>query len=318
MGVSGGSDSVALLSLLKENVPHPEKRLRVAHVNYGLRGKDSRADEEFVRELSRAWGLPCEVLRVIPKKKNAGSLQEWARDIRYGFFASLAKKEKAWGAVVAHHLEDQAETVLDRLLRGAGPRGLSGLRPVQELAIGSNRPLKVWRPLLSYSKDEMKEYLRDHHIAWREDSSNAKTLYRRNQIRHEIIPFLTKWNKDLTRKLAQTGEILAGEDAWMEGWVEGLALHLGKLKRNSVSFPRKSFSSLAVPLKRRLVRWAAERLEPRARGLSFERAEEVLEIESHRQMGPRDLGFGLSAGVSGQDLTLQKSKANRSLLHRKP
>ncbi len=148
MGVSGGSDSLALLSLLTENLPRFPKRLWVAHVNYGLRGKDSQKDEEHVRNLAREWGLPCRVLQPRIGKRSGYTLQEWARDVRYGFFSSLVKKEKAWGVAVAHHLEDQAETVLDRLLRGAGPRGLSGLRPVQELTLHPATTLRIWRPLL--------------------------------------------------------------------------------------------------------------------------------------------------------------------------
>lgn len=108
------------------------------------------------------------------------------------------------------------------------------------------------------------------------------------------------------RKLAQTGEILASEDAWLEDWVRGLACKLGgKMTRNRVSFPRKKFMDLAIPLKRRLIRRTVENLEPQARGLSFERLEEALEVWSLQRKGPRDLGFGLSAGISDQELFIR-------------
>jgi tRNA(Ile)-lysidine synthase len=316
VGVSGGSDSVALLSLLKENLRWPTERLMVAHVNYGLRGKDSQKDEIFVRELSRKWGLSFRVLRARFKEGTRRSLQDWAREVRYGFFASLVKRERAWGVAVAHHLEDQAETVLDRLLRGAGPKGLSGLRSVQELALGPRLrpPLKVWRPLLSFSKGELQGFLQEKNIPWREDASNVKLLYRRNQIRHEILPFLSRWNRDLMRKLAQTGEILASEDAWLEDWVEGLSYKLGgKITRNQVSFPRKKLLNLAIPLKRRLIRWAAQQLEPRARSLPFERVEEAMEVWFRQRKGPRDLGLGLSVSLTDQELFIRKSKLNHPL-----
>ena len=310
VGVSGGLDSVALLSLLLEQRSQSRPGLVVAHVNYGLRGKHSISDEKLVKELSLGWGLPCRVLRVKAPKKSGQSLQEWAREIRYRFFASVVQRESAWGVAVAHHLEDQAETILDRLLRGAGPRGLSGLRSVQELSLLPRpRPsLKIWRPLLFYSKEELREYLLGKKIPWREDASNKKLLYRRNQIRHQIIPFLSKWNSGLTRKLAQTGEILESEDAWLENWVESLSRQLGEKKTGPrYALSLEKFQKLSLPIQRRVIRRGAEILEPLARGLSFDRLEEALEVWRLKRKGPRDLGFGLSVGVKDQELFIRKS-----------
>jgi tRNA(Ile)-lysidine synthase len=308
VGVSGGSDSLALLSLLKENRSYPSKKLIVAHVNYGLRGRSSMDEEKHVKEIASQWGLPWRVLKVKGGKKPGYSLQDWAREVRFGFFTSVVKKEKAWGVAVAHQLEDQAETILDRLLRGAGPRGLSGLRPVQELRVGPRNILKIWRPLLAFSKTELKDYLKSRGISWKEDLSNAQTYYRRNQIRHEIIPFLTRWNVDLIRKLAQTGEILASEDAWLDGWVDGMGLQLIIRKgRSRWTLSLSQFKALALPIQRRVVRRVLEGLEPRARGLSFERVEETLEIWTLRKQGPRDLGFGLSVGSVDQEIYARKS-----------
>ncbi len=310
VGVSGGSDSVALFSFLKESLPHFERRLVIAHVNYGLRGKDSRKDEDFVRNLSREWGVRCRVLRVKNKNITGRSIQDWAREIRYGYFGSLVKREKSWGVAIAHHLEDQAETVLDRLLRGAGPRGLSGLRSIQELSIGPlyRSPLKIWRPLLSFSKIELQEYLLVRKITWREDASNEKTLYRRNQIRHQIIPFLSKWNKGLVGKLAQTGEILSSEDAWLDRWIGEMILKLEeKRTTRRYALSQKKFQALDIAIQRRIIRRGAEILEPRARGLSFERLEEALEVWSLKRQGPRDMGFGLSVGITDGELFIRKS-----------
>jgi tRNA(Ile)-lysidine synthase len=220
----------------------------------------------------------------------------------------LVKRKKAWGVAVAHQVEDQAETILDRLMRGAGPRGLSGLRQVQELKIGLRQTLKIWRPLLAFSKTELQEYLKERQIVWKEDSSNEQTHYRRNQIRHQIIPFLSRWNVDLIRKLAQTGEILSSEDAWLEDWVANLTRRLStnkKTKRWALSLAK--FKSLAPPIQRRLIRRVLEGLEPRARGLSFERVEEALEVWTLWRQGPRDLGFGLSVGIHAKEVYACKS-----------
>jgi tRNA(Ile)-lysidine synthase len=161
---------------------------------------------------------------------------------------------------------------------------------------------------LAFSKTELKDYLKSRGISWKEDLSNAQTYYRRNQIRHEIIPFLTRWNVDLIRKLAQTGEILASEDAWLDGWVDGMGLQLIIRKgRSRWTLSLSQFKALALPIQRRVVRRVLEGLEPRARGLSFERVEETLEIWTLRKQGPRDLGFGLSVGSVDQEIYARKS-----------
>jgi tRNA(Ile)-lysidine synthase len=162
--------------------------------------------------------------------------------------------------------------------------------------------------LLSYSKEELREYLLGKKVLWREDASNEKLLYRRNQIRHQIIPFLSKWNSDLSRKLAQMGEILASEDGWLENWVDGISLQLEEKRTlHKYSLSLKKFKKLSLPIQRRVIRRGAEILEPRARGLSFERLEEALEVWRLQRKGPRDLGFGLSIGVNKQELFIRKS-----------
>jgi tRNA(Ile)-lysidine synthase len=300
VGVSGGADSIALLGLLFETCPSPSRQILVAHVNYGLRGAESARDERFVRDLARDLGLTCRVLRVTAAARRAalrsGSLQDWARRERYAFFGRWVRARRAWGAVVAHHRDDQAETVLDRLLRGAGSRGLTGLRTVQSLALdGAGRPLRIWRPLLRFPGEDLRAYLRSRRASWREDSSNRKGPYRRNRIRHEVLPFLSRFDPRAKESLARAGETLAADEEYLSQqavvWDARLA---GKRVRGRHAWNR-AFSRAPLSMQRRLVRLAAEGLCPDARGLSLERVDEAVAVLAGALRGPRDLGFGLRA-----------------------
>ena len=300
VAVSGGSDSLGLLTLLLRHFPDPARRLRVAHVNYGLRGRAARTDEERVKGFCADHHVPVRVLRVRGFKekvrKEKRSPQDLARAIRYSYFQEVVRREKAWGVAVAHHLEDQAETVLDRLLRGAGPRGLSGLRPIQVLDLSrTGKPLKVWRPLLKYSKEQIQNYLKTQGIEWREDASNQMTLYRRNQIRHQVLPFLSKWNPNLTRNLARLAEVIQSEDDFLEGLLPFLDRKL-KIRRRRGRFEcrAEAFFRMPLALQRRWVRKAGGDLCGTAMNLSYERVGSVLRVWRGEEKGPRDLGFGLS------------------------
>lgn len=266
-------------------------------------------DEARVRNSCKEWGIPFRVLRITGFKdkvrKQKRSAQDLAREVRYSFFSRLARKEKAWGVVVAHHREDQAETILDRLLRGAGAKGLSGLRSVQMLQLRKGETLKIWRPLLPWSKRQIQDHLRSRGISWREDKSNQGTKYRRNQIRNTILPFLSKWNPNLSETLARWGEVNAAEDALLEELLKPLELKVrSRWARYSYACNAADFMKAPLALQRRWIRHVCERLNPSARGLSFDRIEEVLHLWEGREKGPRDLGFGLSAGLNRNQAVL--------------
>jgi tRNA(Ile)-lysidine synthase len=311
VGVSGGADSLGLFYLLKEKWPQAIGQLVVAHVNYGLRGRDSLRDEKRVRQLCLKEKFPFRWKRVKglkeKAKKEKKSLQDLAREIRYSFFQKTAQKEGAWGVAVAHHQEDQAETVLDRLLRGTGSRGLSGLRPVQTLNFSpGKRSLKVWRPLLAFSKHQIQDYLNENGITWREDESNQKTVYRRNQIRHEVMPFLSRWNGNLSETLARVAEINSAEDQFLEGLLISVERQVkSRWMGGLYSCEAKIFQNLHLALQRRWVRHVSEQLTARARGLSFDRIEEIIRLWEGKEKGPRDLGFGLTAEKRGNKAFLR-------------
>jgi tRNA(Ile)-lysidine synthase len=183
VGVSGGVDSMVLLEVLSRL----GIELRVAHVNYGMRGEDSEADEALVRSVAEARGWRVEVEQVDgPALGEEGSFQDRARLVRYAFFERVARNEGAWAVAVGHHAEDQAETVLLQLFRGAGIEGLAGMSDRRPLTPGS--PIFLLRPLLTTSRREIEAFAAAHGVPWRDDASNRGLDYRRNAVRGLVLP----------------------------------------------------------------------------------------------------------------------------------
>ncbi|MCE9614598.1 MAG: tRNA lysidine(34) synthetase TilS [Lentisphaerae bacterium] len=248
VAVSGGADSVALLCALHDLAPRLGLHLRVAHLNHGVRGAAAREDARFVRALSRRLKVPCEVgrMRVKDRARARGqSFEMVARAARYEFLLGAARRWQARSGGVAvalataHTADDQAETLLLRLARGAGSGGLAGI-PVERMDGG----VRIVRPLLEVRRAAVLEFLNRHHQDWREDDSNRDPAMRRNRVRHEILPQLAaRLNPDITQALLRTADVLRAEDAWMTGWVE--AMLPGMLRPSAV---RRGRSGLAADL----------------------------------------------------------------------
>ncbi|QWV98994.1 tRNA lysidine(34) synthetase TilS [Geomonas nitrogeniifigens] len=210
VAVSGGADSVALLDIMTR-LADERLKLIVAHLNHCLRGAESDTDEKFVADLATRYHLPFVAIRVDVASFAAAeglSLEDAGRQARYAFFHEVARRRGATGIAVAHHLDDQAETVLIRLLRGAGATGLSAMKPS-----GANL---VKRPLLKVSREELELYLNGRGLTWRTDETNSDTAILRNSIRHELIPVLKKYNPRVTERLAATAEILAADEELLD------------------------------------------------------------------------------------------------------
>lgn len=181
---SGGPDSTALLHALAQMPEAQDRALRALHVDHGLHA-DSHAWAVHCRELAQAWQVPCLVLRVEVNHASGYGLEAAARDARYRAFAlSLHDGERI---VLGHHRDDQAETVLLKLLRGAGPEGLGGMRAIRPLGRGM-----LWRPLLDVSRETLRRYVDRHGLPCIADPSNADHRLTRNFLRHEILPRLTE------------------------------------------------------------------------------------------------------------------------------
>lgn len=305
VAVSGGADSTALLSLLSASFPG---RLLAVHVNHRLRGGASEADERHVRRLCRALGVPLAVVRLSDWERDwirSGNLEERAREARYGRLAALVRRRRLWGAATAHHREDRAETVLDHLLRGAGGRGLSALRPLETLPFGG-RQLRLWRPLLAFGRCDLREYLREAGLSFREDASNRDPTRRRNRLRHCLLPALERFAPGASRSLARAAEILAAEEEVLEAATRRALRSAGFRKgRTGASLRARAYLRLPLALRRRAARVCLAALEPRARGLSFEAVEIVRAVWEGSLRGPRDAGRGLSVSRDGPRLRIE-------------
>ena len=271
VAVSGGADSVALLRALAERGAELGLVLHVAHLHHGLRGAEADGDLEFCRALALSLGLPFHAARVDTTSeasahpesgKSAESIEEAARRLRYAWFHELLSKEMLHAVATAHTLDDQAETVLAKFLRGAWTEGLSGIHPKLEYSEG-----RVLRPLLSATRAEVEAYLGAIGQAWREDSSNLHLTFTRNRIRHELLPLLEGWNPQLRGHLAQMAALARDEEAWWQAEVARLAQQLllpgkpvrggGRAAGDGLAIECTRLAALAPALQRRLLRHAA-------------------------------------------------------------
>lgn len=217
VGLSGGADSVALLHLLLD----AGADVAAVHVNHGLRGAESDGDEAFVRELCEDLKVPLVTYRACPPE-NPG--ENWAREVRYGFFREALLETGADALVLAHHRDDQAETLLLHLLRGSGLTGLTGMAP-ESLRDG----MRILRPLLFFSRESLRAYLREKKQGWREDASNGDVRYLRNALRNELLPMMEQLAPGASARMAQTAALLQEDEAVLTALtMDFLARHPGE------------------------------------------------------------------------------------------
>lgn len=212
IGVSGGRDSMALLHgvyLLGY------RKLIVCHLDHGLRGAAARADARLVEKQAKKLGLTFEGLRVDTRHaatREKKSLEHAARDLRYTFFASCAKKHRCRRLFLAHHADDQEETILHNFLRGSGAAGLAGMQEITR-----RNGLTLIRPLLKITRKEISSFVKEHGIPFREDASNADSSHTRNRLRHEVLPAIRHVTGEASRDaILRAAEILHEENVWME------------------------------------------------------------------------------------------------------
>jgi tRNA(Ile)-lysidine synthase len=294
VAVSGGSDSVALLRALVDLRQELGVVLSVAHFHHGIRGAEADADQDFVRELSERFGLELHTgAAQVPShaREQKSSLETAARDLRHLWFATLVDQGKADKIATAHTLDDQAETVLMRLLRGTGSRGLAGIYPEQE-------EKHLVRPFLGVTRREVEAYLTALGQPWREDSSNRDLKHTRNCVRHELLPLLERdFNPAIRHTLADLAEIARAE---AEYWNAETSLALSRLVREgkpsrsgrtagrdasgTVAIDLAGFQSLPLALRRQVLYQVGGQL---GITLEFKHIQQLAELADGKQVGRR-------------------------------
>lgn len=239
VGVSGGADSVGLLLTLNVLSKEMDIRLEVVHVEHGIRGEESLRDADFVTDLCQRMKLPCHKISVdVPSysKETGMGMEEAARVLRYGVFSKLAS-EKSAKVALAHHMEDNAETILFQMARGSSLTGLCGIQPIRQDENG----VTYIRPFLTLHRDEIENFLESHGMGYCTDCTNQELDYSRNYLRQVVLPALTKINtqaighmNEAAYKLSEMKDFLDIETE--ENWVQcaeksenGLCIDIEKL-----------------------------------------------------------------------------------------
>jgi tRNA(Ile)-lysidine synthase len=316
VAVSAGADSVALLRALLELREQLGAVISVAHFHHGIRGAEADSDLQFVKDLAANFGLELHIgAGDVPAyaRIQKVSLEAAARELRHRWFAQLVREGKADKIATAHTLDDQAETVLMRIVRGTGSRGLSGIFPAQETK-------HLIRPLLEVSRRQVEAYLKELRQPWREDSSNLDLSHTRNRVRHELLPLLERdFNPGIRQTLADLAEVARGEAAYWDTEVLALLPRLvrpGKPSRSgrsttgeasqTLSLDLAAFRALPLALQRHVLQ---ELGKQQGTALEFKHIQQIAEIIQQPARARRlSLPNGLTAVLTFREL--QISRAN--------
>ncbi len=310
IGVSGGPDSVALLHLLVGLKDDLRLRLAVAHVDHQLR-PDSQDDAEFVAGLARRFGLPAAIVRRDVRRESEArglSLEDRARRVRYAAFQEIATEQAATRLALAHTADDQAETVLMRLLRGAGLTGLAGIPmtrvlgdvtpppaasagggfapKAQALRAAAGGGVTIIRPLLGVWREEVLGYLRQHRLSCRQDATNQDPRFLRNRIRHELLPLLEReYNPQLKRLLNQLAEQCRTDAGFLSEAAQRYWKRLVKPQNGHLAIRQERFLSQPKALQRQLIRLAIQQVQGDLTGFEFRHWVEIERLFTERPTG---------------------------------
>jgi len=324
VAVSGGADSVALLRRLDELASALGLVLTVLHVHHGIRGAEADADAVFVQQLAEGFGLRFlrhDVDTISRSKAQRETVEESARKLRYAWFEDLLARRELDAVATAHTLDDQAETVMQKLLRGGWTEGLAGIFPVIELPGGL-----VLRPFLGTRRSEIEAWLNEIGQVWCEDSTNADSAYTRNRIRQHLIPILAEYNPQIISQLGHVATIARDEDAHWQKELDRILPSLllpGKAVRGggrasstrpgeaSVAMEVEKLRALSPAIRRRVLRGAAEQI---GCPLNFDQTEllmamcankagtrEMLTSQVRAERTPRELRLVREAPQAGAD-----------------
>ncbi len=308
VAVSGGADSVALLRLLLaiNGSDHWNWTLAVAHVDHGIRGRASAVDARFVRDLAGELELPF-ILRSL--KLSADSSEDVARQGRLAALYKMAtgrvRGKSAFDAVVtAHHADDQAETIVMRIMRGTGIEGLAGI--ASDTTVGG---LRLLRPLLEIRRQELHGYLREIAQDWREDKTNASTRYLRNRMRQTVMPMLDViWPRGVAA-LGRLGQLAAEAQQALDAEVDRrLKAAPPRAGKTAIVVSREMLRSAPPAIGSEILRRAIETAGGSCQSADFERIREVLRIARTRLGGKRvEIGNGITVEFAGDSVRIPRA-----------
>jgi tRNA(Ile)-lysidine synthase len=311
VAVSGGADSVALLRGLLELRGELGVVLSVAHFHHGIRGAEADRDQEFVAKLAEQFDLEFYLgsgNAPDHARQQKVSLETAARNLRYEFFARLISEKKADKIATAHTLDDQAETVLMRIVRGTGARGLAGIAPWHQ-------EKHLIRPLLNVTRGKIEDYLKSLGQEWREDLTNQDLSHSRNKVRRQLLPLLEQFNPEIRRTLFDLSEIARGEAEYWREQREALIVrlvHRGKPSRSgrsssgaagqTWSVDLAGFLALPLAVQRELINAVGEQI---GLGLEFRHIEALVRLAGQgKKAKPVQLPSNWKASCTFRELQL--------------
>jgi tRNA(Ile)-lysidine synthetase-like protein len=307
VAVSGGADSLALLHILRRIATELNIRLHVATFDHGLR-KESAEDARFVEQLAAEWALPVTVGQadVITLARERGiGIELAARQARYAFLADVARTAGAQRTGTAHHLNDQAETVLMHILRGAGMKGLQGMSYLSSLPFAPD--LMLIRPLLSIPRDALAAYCHEHELVARADESNLNTEYLRNHIRHNILPALKTINPQVEYALARLANVTTVDQDFLNSKLAHDVIPLLRHEGGRVFIDRDLFATLHPAMQRRCIFYAASRINS-GQEVGFEHCLHAVEVGLRGRLGSlAELPGGLRLRVDYKELVMESA-----------
>jgi tRNA(Ile)-lysidine synthase len=278
VAVSGGADSVCLLHILAKRQKELGIKLHVAHLNHKLRGTESEADAKYVSDLARQLDIPATVEGKDVKGYQAEhrlSLEEAAREVRYGFLAEVAKTIGAGRVAVGHTRDDHIETILLHLIRGTGTRGLQGLQPYTDWKSKSGSIIVI-RPLLEISHQETEDYCQSHGLKPRIDATNISLSPLRNRVRHQLLPLLMSYNPGIAQALLRTAQTASDDIDFLDREVARLWDKVAREEGKTIVLDRERLDRLPPALKRYLLRAAVEKMLGSAKDIEMRHVEEMM------------------------------------------
>jgi tRNA(Ile)-lysidine synthase len=275
VAVSGGPDSVALLQLLRLFADDYRLHLVAAHLNHGIRSSESHRDETFVRELCRSMNVPVRTGYVSVysiKNKDGGSLEDICRRERFRYLKEVSREEGLNKIALGHNLNDQAETIIMRFLRGSGITGMKGILPIRD---------NIYvRPLLEVTREEILTFLECEGANYVTDSSNLENIYLRNRIRNRLIPELQDYyNARLVDNLGRMAHVLRMEDDFIEEATENVLKDWNiSGNENIITIYIPQFRSVHIALQKRIIKLLLERMTLKSKGIGYLHVGAVMEL----------------------------------------